>query len=72
MLPRPDAGAQRALEVALLPENDLCKDVENIVKAKMAKGCSLLCRLDVSGKLGVSDVSDQTIPVHTVEGSYTE
>uniref|UniRef100_A0A8B9GUZ2 Spatacsin C-terminal domain-containing protein n=1 Tax=Astyanax mexicanus TaxID=7994 RepID=A0A8B9GUZ2_ASTMX len=63
---------QKALEVALLPENDLCKDVHNTVKAKMAKGCSLLCCLNAGGKLAVSDVSERGGPVHVLEDSHTD
>ncbi|XP_036432249.1 LOW QUALITY PROTEIN: spatacsin [Colossoma macropomum] len=72
MLSRPEARVQKSLEVALLPENDVCKDVENIVKAKMAKGCSLLCCLNVGGQLLVSDVSERGSLVHTLEDSYTD
>ncbi|KAI4883873.1 hypothetical protein NFI96_025740 [Prochilodus magdalenae] len=72
MLSRPEARLQRSLEVALLPESDLCKDVENIVKAKMAKSSSLLCCLNIGGKLSVSDVSERGSLVQTLEDSYTE
>ncbi|XP_007231256.3 spatacsin [Astyanax mexicanus] len=72
MLSRPEARVQKALEVALLPENDLCKDVHNTVKAKMAKGCSLLCCLNAGGKLAVSDVSERGGPVHVLEDSHTD
>ncbi|XP_066523347.1 spatacsin isoform X2 [Hoplias malabaricus] len=72
MLSGPEARAQTALEVALLPENDLCKDVENIVKAKMAKGCSLMCCVSAGGKVSVSDVSERNAPVHILQDLYTD
>uniref|UniRef100_A0A4W4GRA6 Spatacsin C-terminal domain-containing protein n=1 Tax=Electrophorus electricus TaxID=8005 RepID=A0A4W4GRA6_ELEEL len=72
MLRIPEPRLQSALEVALLPDNDLCKDVDKTVKAKMAKGCSLLCCLNVGGKLSVSDISERGAPMHVLEDTYAD
>lgn len=72
MLSRPEARAQSALEVVLVPDSGLCRDVELSVKAGMAAGCSLLCCLNVDGKLMLRDVSLPGSPVHVLQDSYTE
>lgn len=74
MLSRPEARAhtQSALEVALVPDSGLCTHVEHTVKARMAHGCSLLCCLNVDGKLRLSDVSEAGTALHVLEDSYTE
>lgn len=72
MLSRPETRVQTALEVALVPDSGLCTDVENIVKARMASTCSLLCCLNVDGKLRLSDVSEAGASVQISEDSYTE
>lgn len=72
MLSRPETRVQTALEVALVPDSGFCTDVENIVKARMAATCSLLCCLSVDGKLRLGDVSEAGAPVQISEDSYTE
>lgn len=72
MLSRPEARAQSALEVVLVPDSGLCRDVELSVKAGMAAGCSLLCCLNVDGKLMLRDVSLPGSPVHVLQDSYTD
>lgn len=72
MLSRPEARAQSALEVALVPDSGLCTDVGHTVKAKVAAGCSLLCCLKVDGRLTIRDVSEPGTAVHLPEDSYTE
>ncbi|XP_058264105.1 spatacsin isoform X1 [Hemibagrus wyckioides] len=72
MLSRPEARAQSALEVALVPDSGLCTDVGHTVKARVAAGCSLLCCLNVDGKLTIRDVSEPGTAVHLPEDSYTD
>ncbi|GAA6066893.1 spatacsin, partial [Tachysurus ichikawai] len=66
MLSRSDA-----LEVALVPDSGLCSHVELTVKARGAAGGSLLCCLNVDGKLMICDVCEPGAPVHLPEDSYT-
>ncbi|KAK2834753.1 hypothetical protein Q7C36_015454 [Tachysurus vachellii] len=67
MLSRSDA-----LEVALVPDSGLCSHVELTVKARGAAGGSLLCCLNVDGKLMICDVCEPGAPVHLPEDSYTD
>ncbi|MCI4381975.1 hypothetical protein PGIGA_G00258170 [Pangasianodon gigas] len=72
MKSRPEARVHSALEVALVADSGLCADVEHTVKARMAAGCSLLCCLNVDGRLMLSDVSEAAGPVHVLEDSCTD
>lgn len=72
MLSRPEARAQSALEVALVPDSGAWTDVEHTVRARMAAGCPLLCCLNADGRLRLSDVSEAGSAVQELEDSHTE
>ncbi|KAJ8344407.1 hypothetical protein SKAU_G00317360 [Synaphobranchus kaupii] len=72
MLSRSDTDGHHALEVELLPNNEFCKNIRDIVKIKMAKNFPLLCCLNGSGTLTVADVSESSASGRTIEGSYPD
>uniref|UniRef100_A0A8C7T222 SPG11 vesicle trafficking associated, spatacsin n=1 Tax=Oncorhynchus mykiss TaxID=8022 RepID=A0A8C7T222_ONCMY len=72
MLHRSETRDNCALEVALIPESNLCENVVDTAKAKMAQGCSLLCCLSGAGGLTVGDISESKAPGRTVDGTYTD
>eukprot|EP00063_Salmo_salar_P004610 XP_013979445.1 PREDICTED: spatacsin isoform X1 [Salmo salar] len=72
MLHRSETRDNCALEVALIPESNLCVNVVDTAKAKMAQGCSLLCCLSCAGGLTVGDISESKAPGRTVDGTYTD
>ncbi|CAB1323585.1 unnamed protein product [Coregonus sp. 'balchen'] len=72
MLHRSETRGNCALEVALIPENNLCENVVDTAKAKMAQGCSLLCCLSGTGGLTVGDISESKAPGRTVDGTFTD
>uniref|UniRef100_A0A8C8JA47 Spatacsin C-terminal domain-containing protein n=1 Tax=Oncorhynchus tshawytscha TaxID=74940 RepID=A0A8C8JA47_ONCTS len=72
MLHRSETRDNCALEVALIPESNLCENVVDTAKAKMAQGCSLLCCLSGAGVLTVGDISESKAPGRTVDGTYTD
>ena len=72
MLHRSETRDNCALEVALIPESNLCENVVDTAKAKMAQGCSLLCCLSGAGGLTVGDISESKAPGRKVDGTYTE
>ncbi|XP_035250869.1 spatacsin isoform X1 [Anguilla anguilla] len=67
-----DTGGHNALEVELLPNNEFCKNINDIVKIKMAKSCPLLCCLNGNGTLTVADVSEISASGRTIDGSYQD
>lgn len=60
------------LEVALIPESNLCRNVEDLGKAQMAQGSSLLCFLNSSGGLTIGDISVSQSSGKTLDGTYSE
>ncbi|KAJ8249250.1 hypothetical protein GJAV_G00232780 [Gymnothorax javanicus] len=72
MLAKSETDGHNVLEVELLPNNQFCKNVEDIVSIKMAKSCPLLCRLNISGILTVTDVSESPAVEGKTEGSYQD
>ncbi|XP_036390743.1 spatacsin [Megalops cyprinoides] len=72
MVDKSDSRDHSALEVALLPENEFCKNVKDAVKVKMAKSSSLLCCMSGSGRMTVVDVSETAASETVVDGSYKD
>uniref|UniRef100_A0A6Q2ZLW4 Spatacsin C-terminal domain-containing protein n=1 Tax=Esox lucius TaxID=8010 RepID=A0A6Q2ZLW4_ESOLU len=72
MLHRSETRDNCALEVALIPEGNLSKNVVDAAKAKMAQGCTLLCYLSGTGEMIVGDISKSKAPGKTVKGKYTD
>ncbi|XP_076863202.1 spatacsin [Brachyhypopomus gauderio] len=71
MLRIPEPRLRSALEVALLADSDVCKDVCETVEARLAPGCSLLCSLSVGGRLAVCDISQRAAPIHILQDTHT-
>ncbi|XP_061077139.1 spatacsin isoform X2 [Conger conger] len=72
MLAKSDTGGHNALEVELLPNNEFCRNIRDVVKIKMAKSCPLLCCLNGSGTLTVADVSESSASGRMIDGSYQD
>ncbi|XP_067348995.1 spatacsin isoform X2 [Channa argus] len=61
-----------SIEVAVIPENQHCGAVDEIKKADLAPGGSLLGCLDVQGQLVVWDPADREVPPAKVDGCYRD
>ncbi|XP_071316860.1 spatacsin isoform X2 [Trachinotus anak] len=57
-----------SIEVAVIPENQHCGDIADILKAELAPGGSLLGCLGVRGRLVVWDPADREAPPAAVDG----
>ncbi|XP_046889233.1 spatacsin isoform X4 [Hypomesus transpacificus] len=72
MLNRSEPMDNGTLEVALIPESNLCRNVEDLGKAQMAQGSSLLCFLNSSGGLTIGDISVSQSSGKTLDGTYSD
>ncbi|KAJ7998352.1 hypothetical protein DPEC_G00221810 [Dallia pectoralis] len=72
MLHSPETRDNCALEVALIPESNISRNVVVTTKARLAQGCSLLCYMSGSGELTVGDVSESKEPGEKLNGTYTD
>ncbi|KAG9341189.1 hypothetical protein JZ751_019628 [Albula glossodonta] len=72
MLGKSESCGHSALEVQLLPDNEFCKNVRDIVKIKMAKGSPLLCCTSNCGKMTVGDVTESVAFKTTIDGEYKD
>uniref|UniRef100_UPI0037E77A2A spatacsin n=1 Tax=Semicossyphus pulcher TaxID=241346 RepID=UPI0037E77A2A len=61
-----------SIEVCVIPENQHCGQVADILKAELAPGGSLLGCLEVQGRLVVWDPADKEAPPAAVDGCYTD
>ncbi|XP_020490583.2 spatacsin isoform X1 [Labrus bergylta] len=61
-----------SIEVCVIPENQHCGKVADVLKAELAPGGSLLGCLEVQGRLVVWDPADREAPPAAVDGCYTD
>lgn len=66
------ATGDASTEVCVLPENQHCGEVADILKAQLTPGGSLLGCLSVRGRLELWDPADRESSAATVEGSFSE
>ncbi|KAM7003157.1 spatacsin isoform 2-T2 [Tautogolabrus adspersus] len=61
-----------SIEVCVIPENQHCGQVADVLKAELAPGGSLLGCLEVQGRLVVWDPADREAPPAAMDGCYTD
>lgn len=61
-----------SIEVAVIPESKLSRNVGDAEKAKMAQGSPLLCFLGSKGELTVGDIADSEALGQKLDGTYSE
>nr|XP_061780996.1 spatacsin [Nerophis lumbriciformis] len=61
-----------SIEVALIPENHHCREVDNIIKAQLAPGETLLGCLEVGGTLVLWDPANSEVAPVTIDGCYQD
>nr|XP_057931633.1 spatacsin isoform X2 [Doryrhamphus excisus] len=61
-----------SIEVALIPENQHCREVADVLKAQLAPGEALLGSLELSGTLVVWDPANREVAPVTIDGCYQD